>query len=91
MIRTSKTNNPSAHIKKRSATMKVEQIAPNAFRVTPTEKGKKPRIVKFLMDGQDYAIDCYSESDGEGCEANDHSRLCSHCFAAIDLLLKGNS
>lgn len=69
--------------------MKVEQIAPNAFRVTPTEKGKKPRIVKFLMDIGDMAIDCFDEKSKRDCPSNGHARHCSHVEAAIALLLEG--
>jgi hypothetical protein len=88
VIHTSKTNNPSAHIKRRSATMEVEQIAPNAFRVAPPEKGKKPRIVKFLMDIGDMAIDCFDEKSKRDCPANSCARHCSHVEAAIRYLLK---
>lgn len=68
--------------------MEVEQIAPNAFRVKPAEKGKKPRIVKFLMDIGDMAIDCFDEKSKRGCPANDHNRHCAHVESAIAYLLK---
>ena len=91
MIHTASTNNPSAHIKRRSATMEVEQIAPNAFRVKPSEKGKKPRIVKFLMDIGDMSIECYDEKTMKGCPANDCNRHCAHVEAAVARLLEGSN
>jgi len=69
--------------------MVVTRLSPTEFRVVPSEDGKRPRIVRFFIDGDDCAIDCADE-DGNGCPSNDHARLCSHCFAAIRELLKCN-
>lgn len=87
MIRTDRTNRPSHHIRKRSEKMRVEQIAPGEFRVIP-EPGKVIRIVKFHVDQDAFAIECYDEKTKVSCEANAHNRLCCHINAAIALLLQ---
>lgn len=89
MIRAATTDAVTPHVKKRSATMTVERLGPTEFRVTPSEDGKLPRIVRFFIDGTDCAIDCADE-DGNGCPANDHGRHCSHAQCAITMLLKQN-
>lgn len=93
MIRTARTNSPSAHVKKRSKTMKGRTLGPGEFRIIPSEPGKAVRIVRFHTDDdtEEVFIECYSEADGSDCPANGHARLCSHAFKAISLLLKNNS
>jgi hypothetical protein len=90
MISTARTNNPSAYVKARAATMAVKQIGPTAFRVTPSEKGKRPKVVQFLMGVGDMAIECYDARSKKDCPANSCARHCSHVEAAIGQLLKLN-
>ena len=89
MIRTDRANRPSQHVRKRTEKMSVEQIGSGEFRVT-AEPGKAIRIVKFHVDGNDIAIECYDENTKVCCEANAHNRLCAHANAAIAMLLKEN-
>lgn len=91
MIKTAHASRVSPYVERRSQTMKVERLSPTLFRVIPSEPGKAIRIVEFLIDGDDCAIDCSAESDRAGCPSNDHARLCSHCFAAIKVLLEESS
>lgn len=87
MLRTGRTNNPSQYVRKRTKQMSAEQVGPGEFRVTP-EQGKVVRIVKFHVDGDDIAIECFAEESRRSCRANECNLLCAHVNAAIALLLE---
>lgn len=95
MIRTSASNKITHHVKKRSATMKVERLGPTKFRVTPAEKGKAIRIVEFLFAGDEgipeARIDCFETGTLKSCKANICGKMCSHTFAAIEMLIREES
>lgn len=84
-------NQVSTNIRRRARTMRGKKVAPAEFRIIPAEKGKAVRIVRFHRDADtdEVFIECYSESDHAGCEANDHARMCSHAQKAITMLLQG--
>lgn len=88
MIAVSDANNPSPHVKKRAAKMKVRMMSPFCYLVTPGEPGKAKRIVNFLYspDSDKVVIDC-CDTDGECCPANSFKLLCGHAEAAIRRLL----
>lgn len=87
MLRTDRVNKPSPHVRSRTEKMAAEQIGPATFRITP-EPGKAIRIVKFHVDGDDFAVECYDEQTKECCDANAFNRLCAHVNSAIALLLE---
>lgn len=94
LIKADRAQSPSRHVLTRSKTMRIERIAPTEFKVTPAEKGKSVRIVRFHQDEQSYSneqsvwIDCFDAETKEGCPANEAGRYCSHAEAAIVGLLE---
>ncbi len=92
MIGTGKTSKVSPHIEKRSQSMVVERLDATTFRIIPSEPGKRNRIVKFHYDESDAdaGIECFEQSTGVGCPANDHGMLCAHIHRAIEELLRQN-
>lgn len=80
MIKPSRANQITEHVATRSQTMTVERLAADTFRVTPSEPGKRTRLVVFHVDGDDFGIECFTDDEErEDCEANGHARMCSHC------------
>lgn len=87
---------PSKRIKLRSAKMRSEllqhlhedgeEIA--EVRVEPDEIGKPVRIVSFHRIGNETRIACFDEITLVACDGNRFGVLCSHVYAAIEMLLE---
>lgn len=88
VIRTAKTNSPSEHIKKRSEKMVAEMVEPGVFDITSDDPDKPARRVEFHLYETEAHIDCYERDTLISCPANAHNRMCSHCNAAIRVLLE---
>jgi hypothetical protein len=85
MIELNHVRLPSEHILRRSRLMLVRRLAVNEFKVTPKQRGRAIRIVRFTKRGQ-WEVTCESYRDGTPCEANSFHNLCAHVYAVVRAL-----
>lgn len=84
MISLQQTLKPSPHIRERSRRMFVRTATPETFIVTPKDKEKVRRLVRFTVtSGRSIKIECMDRDSLEPCPANAFGSMCSHVNAAI--------
>lgn len=78
MISLTAAKHPSPHILRRAKQMWCRSRNGLEWIVTPKQKDKVKRLVRFSRRAGQIFIECHEYLSGDYCPANYHERLCGH-------------